>query len=180
MMAYLQVGKEKSTIHVFDQFNQHRWNPEPNRHDVAQLREVHCNRAKCSTLTTLCINNFNCSVDFRAFSRYTAIKKIYYCIPFPCNWRICKNRSIKMPHTVQILFPISYSASVFWELTYYLTTPRLMIDASLYFCHQRVTNQTEISACLCSRESPVYTETCILIVSCVGLSDRLPFRQWTS
>lgn len=75
MMAYLQVGKEKSTIHVFDQLNQHRWSPEPNRHDVAQLREVHCNRAKCSTLTTLCINNFNCSVDFRAFSRYTAIKK---------------------------------------------------------------------------------------------------------
>lgn len=37
MAAHLQVGKEKSTIHVFDQFNQHRWCPELNRHDVAHV-----------------------------------------------------------------------------------------------------------------------------------------------
>lgn len=51
------------------------------------------------------INNFNCSVDFRAFWRYTTITKNI--IVFPYYWTICKNHAIEMPHTEQILFPFT-------------------------------------------------------------------------
>ena len=102
MMAHLQVGKEKSTIHVFDEFNQHRCSSECcGPRFVISYREKNCHERSIAMgqnvllFRHLCIKNFNCSVDFREFSRYTTITKNIIVFPFYVTERSAKIMQLK-------------------------------------------------------------------------------------
>lgn len=144
MMAHLQVGKEKSTIHVFDEFNQHRCSSECcGPRFVISYREKNCHERSIAMgqnvllFRHLCINNFNCSVDFREFLRYTTITNNIIVFPFYVTERSAKIMQLKC--LTQNKFCSLLQCFRFWEPTYYLTIPRPPV------CQQSL---TVISWCL--------------------------------
>ena len=83
-------------------------------------------------LRYLWINNFNCSVDFQAFSRYTTITKNILVFPFYVTERSAKIMQLKC--LTQYKFCSLLQCFRFWEPTYYL------IDNPTSSCMSAITN----------------------------------------
>lgn len=83
-------------------------------------------------LRYLCINNFNCSVDFRAFSRYTTITKNIIVFPFYVTERSAKIMQLKC------LTQYKFCQFPFTVLPFLRV--HLLFDNSMSTCMSTITN----------------------------------------